>query len=353
VIKIKNIPQINSIAENRSQKVVNLNKLNLNINKCISFDVNNIKLAIDINKISEIIEVDEITHSALESNLCMGMTSLRGKFIPLVDFSYVLEGVQRDWENKKIKVIVLSIKNNNIGVIVDRVVGINTFNSDDIMSLPVFSNQRASMFSGCIQTDLGDTFLIDSAELFSQTELGEISKGHNKIYEEDSAEDQQKKSNLTKKTYISFKLNYLLGISINDIKEIIEYPKEILNTPGLPSFALGLYNLRDSLVTIIDTRKLYQLSDEQSITDKKVLIIEKDTNLYGLVVDSIHSIHIIYEDSSMKLPDLLSREVSKDFSQDVQEVIKLKAEAEDDTDKALVVLDTNSLIRNIQNSKAS
>ena len=58
--------------------------------KCITFTLDSMSMAFDITGIKEIIRVPEIKASSANMESCIGVVNLRGKTIPVVDFSKLL-----------------------------------------------------------------------------------------------------------------------------------------------------------------------------------------------------------------------------------------------------------------------
>ncbi len=62
---------------------------------------------------------------------------------------------------------------------------------------------------------------------------------------------------------------------------------KLLTLPGAPDFVMGIINLRGKVVTVIDTRKCFNL-DSATITDNsRIMIVESADNVLGLLVDSV------------------------------------------------------------------
>lgn len=55
---------------------------------------------------------------------------------------------------------------------------------------------------------------------------------------------------------------------------------EIAPVPGAPSYVLGIINLRDYVVTVIDTRNRFGLAS-------RIVIIETEDHFIGIMVDNV------------------------------------------------------------------
>lgn len=87
--------------------------------------------------------------------------------------------------------------------------------------------------------------------------------------------------------WVTFNLeNEIYGINVMDIQEVLRL-SEIADVPGAPDFVMGIINLRGKVVTVIDTRKCFNL-DSATITDNsRIMIVESADNVLGLLVDSV------------------------------------------------------------------
>lgn len=75
------------------------------------------------------------------------------------------------------------------------------------------------------------------------------------------------------------------GVPISLVHEIVRVP-EITAVPDAPDYIEGVINLRGKIVSILDLRKRF--GEKQIAVDRKnrVMVVEVDKKLVGLVVDS-------------------------------------------------------------------
>jgi purine-binding chemotaxis protein CheW len=86
--------------------------------------------------------------------------------------------------------------------------------------------------------------------------------------------------------WVTFKLdteNY--GINVMQVQEILRY-SEIAPVPGAPVYVLGIINLRGNVVTVIDTRSRFGLEPSEISDNTRIVIIESDKQVIGILVDS-------------------------------------------------------------------
>lgn len=87
--------------------------------------------------------------------------------------------------------------------------------------------------------------------------------------------------------WVTFKLaGEVYGVNVMQVQEVLRY-SEIAPVPGAPAYVIGIINLRGNVVTVIDTRHRFGL-DAGEITDNtRIVIIEADNHVVGILVDSV------------------------------------------------------------------
>lgn len=361
IINIENIPLVSEHQKKHLEKIAKNGYHHENRKKCISIQIGHLKLAFDIAGIHEIVKVEEINQSTFLTELCLGIINLRGQVVPIINFRKLLEmSDETEVFIKDKRIVVLARGEELFGLLVDSVESISTYMSTDIIPIPLFQKTRSGMFSGCITLGIGDqsveVLLLNHEHILSNEEVYAITHGHSKIYktENDSGRDANsvKKKFSKREAFISFKLNHLFGVSIGDIREIIDYPSELMCPPGMPSFVLGMLNLRGEMVTIIETRVLYDLKKDCEIPqDSKILIFISNNEKFGLVVDSVENIVNIDNDNKMKVPSLMTQQVSGQFGADIKEIVSIPLDG--NIDGALIILNMEPVTERIRRSMSA
>ncbi|MGZ3790016.1 MAG: chemotaxis protein CheW [Bacteriovorax sp.] len=353
IVNIENVPRVAEHQHHKlisSQRVGHLHELR---RKCISFTINQIKMAFDISGIHEIVKVSEIQQSSIQTNICLGIINLRGQVVPIINFAQLLEMPESDEKNVLNKrIIILKIEQAQFGLLVDSVESISTYVKTEIIPIPLFDSRRAGMFEGCILVEDDEILLLDHQNIFSHEEVLEITHGHSKIYKADNQKEELRNKTGKREAYISFKLDHLFGISIGDIREIINHTSDLLCAPGMPPYVLGMLNLRGDLVTIIDTRTLYSMKQEKKeLTDPKILIFVSRGEKFGLVVDSVESIVHVDSEQKMKVPSLMVQQVTNRFETDIKEIVSIPAM--ENKESALIILSMGPVSERIRRSMAA
>lgn len=95
----------------------------------------------------------------------------------------------------------------------------------------------------------------------------------------------------TLKQWVTFDLNNeRYGIDVMSVKEVLRY-SEVTEVPGSESFVSGIINLRGNVVTVIDTRILFDLDSKVPDEDTRILVFELNgQELAGLVIDNVEEV---------------------------------------------------------------
>jgi len=317
--------------------------------QCISFEVGDSCCALDIVAIKEIVNIGSIENTVLAGSLCLGAIDLRGNTVPVVNFSLLLgydDSADKDIdESDPHRVIIMNVGDNLFGLLVSRINNIVSYFDDELIPFPVLDNKKAAMFKGCVsgKEQKPHTIVLEQGEIFSNDEIKAITKGHSALFK-DTKEPSfiEKRGSLNRKTLITFSLENSYGLEISDVKEVIDYPSDLIKTPTMTRHIRGMANLRGELVAIIDSRQLYNLPAPSDQANSKVLVFEVSGNKYGLMVDSVDSIIPFRESDVIDIPQLVFSAENGIIDKDVKEAIMITSGS---TQQTVCVLDLESVSR--------
>ena len=87
--------------------------------------------------------------------------------------------------------------------------------------------------------------------------------------------------------WVTFQLSEeTYGINVMQVQEVLRH-SEIAPVPGAPDYVLGIINLRGNVVTVIDTRTRFGLPPTEVTDNTRVVIIEAEQQVIGILVDSV------------------------------------------------------------------
>lgn len=93
------------------------------------------------------------------------------------------------------------------------------------------------------------------------------------------------------------------GINVIQVREVLRNI-EIAPVPGAPSYVLGIINLRGNVVTVLNTRARFGLTSADFNEESRIIIIETNDQIVGLLVDSIAEVADILQSQIELTPNV-------------------------------------------------
>jgi len=101
------------------------------------------------------------------------------------------------------------------------------------------------------------------------------------------AQEEKKLSDDSGSQWVTFQLdNETYGINVMQVQEVLPMT-EIAPVPGSPPYVLGIINLRGNVVTVIDTRMRFGLTQQEPEASGRIVVIETSEQVAGILVDSV------------------------------------------------------------------
>ena len=111
--------------------------------------------------------------------------------------------------------------------------------------------------------------------------------------------------------YVTFLLeDEIYGINVMQVQEVLRY-SEIAPVPGAPAYVLGIINLRGNVVTVIDTRARFGLMPAEVTDNTRVVIIEVEKQVIGILVDAVSEVVYLNQSEIEKAPNVGTDESAK------------------------------------------
>lgn len=111
--------------------------------------------------------------------------------------------------------------------------------------------------------------------------------------------------------WVTFRLdNETYGINVMQVQEVLRYT-EIAPVPGAPAYVLGIINLRGNVVTVIDTRQRFGLASSDVTDNTRIVIIEADKQVVGILVDSVAEVVYLRQSEVETAPNVGNEESAK------------------------------------------
>ncbi len=111
--------------------------------------------------------------------------------------------------------------------------------------------------------------------------------------------------------WVTFRLaGETYGINVMQVQEVLRYT-EIAPVPGAPTYVLGIINLRGNVVTVIDTRHRFGLEPGEVTDNTRIVIIEADGHVVGILVDSVAEVVYLRQSEIETAPNVGNEESAK------------------------------------------
>ncbi len=124
----------------------------------------------------------------------------------------------------------------------------------------------------------------------------------------------------------------LYGVNVMQVKEVLRLT-EIAPVPGSKHYILGIINLRGNVITVVDTRTLFGLPRAQTSDDSRIIVIELDDQVVGMLVDAVAEVIYLKQSEIDRAPNVGTDESTK-FIQGVSY----------HNDELIILLDLNRMI---------
>lgn len=125
------------------------------------------------------------------------------------------------------------------------------------------------------------------------------------------ASDSSNDSSESMMQWVTFRLGKeTYGINVMQVQEVLRY-SEIAPVPGAPSYVLGIINLRGNVVTVIDTRHRFGLPAGDISDNTRIIIIEADNTVVGILVDTVAEVVYLSESEIESAPNVGNEDTSR------------------------------------------
>lgn len=111
--------------------------------------------------------------------------------------------------------------------------------------------------------------------------------------------------------WVTFRLeDETYGINVMSVQEVLRV-SEIAPVPGAPDYVMGIINLRGNVVTVMDTRKRLGLRNKEADDQTRIVILETDNAVVGILVDSVAEVVEMRRSAIESSPNVGNDESSK------------------------------------------
>lgn len=244
--------------------------------------------AFDGDRVEQILRVPHITPVPLSDEAIIGVSSISGKIITIVDTGLILGGKKIDHKNQNARILTIDFQGSTYGVLVDEVLVMTTLDRANYEAVEKGNGKITGFYK---QSDAIYQIIDESAAISTLSLLSFAPTTVDKIESKNSSEQTSGRSNIETQRYLFLKLgNESFAISLEITREIIFVPEKITPVKEAGFGVLGVIVLRDELITSIDLRTTLGFDASKRARENRLLILNKDGKSLALLVDSIEEV---------------------------------------------------------------
>ena len=262
---------------NNTNEKINPGKDGTEVNRQIAmFNIGSETFGIGINLIKEIVRYPLIISVPKTPDYVQGLTNLRGNVLPVIDSRKRL-GLQVTDASDDTRVLVIEIGSASVGVIVDKVKGVISIEEMTIESPPsiLSSGVDSKFISAVIKGKDNDKVIMElNAETlcavdYAESHSIEPAKQANQKVEVKSKEGFEE---IQLVTFLVEDEEY--AFPIDTVREVLRVGN-ITEVPNAASYVVGILTVRNSVLPVIDIRKLFGMKLLVDELTKELEMMEK------------------------------------------------------------------------------
>lgn len=154
-----------------AQAILEPNRIKNRAGKYLTFVLGDEYYGVEIHKVREIVAMMHITPVPRTQPFIRGVINLRGHAIPVMDLRLKL-GLPPVEPTPMTCIVIVAVRDDNVGMIVDRVCDVTDISARDIDGVPSFGTQvDSSVLLGIGKTGGRVTILLDMGMVISNNEI--------------------------------------------------------------------------------------------------------------------------------------------------------------------------------------
>ncbi|MDQ4424920.1 chemotaxis protein CheW, partial [Thalassolituus sp.] len=281
----------------------------------VTFRVGDELFAVEMNPVQEIIRVPDVVRVPLAPPSLCGLANLRGKVLPILSLRYLF-GIPDAETDEATRAVVIDV-GQPLGFVVDRVASVIDCDPAQLEDASkIKSSVDTTLLKGVIKNSAASSMVmvVDFKQLIEHefAHLEQLTNENSMLSDglvDDSMNQEEVEEESDEIQLVSFNVDRQeYAIHIDDVKEIVQMPESITSVPRSPYHILGLMNLRDQLLPLVDLRTMFALMDKDPDEKSRVIVVTSGGYFLGIVVDSVSEVLRINKDTVEALIPALAKE---------------------------------------------
>lgn len=294
--------------------------------RLVAFNVGGTQLGIDIQQVSCLVRMVEITKVPRSAKYVEGMINLRGQIVPVVSLHKLL-GRPRSKDLLNMYILVGDASSCPLGLTVDSMTELYDVEKDQLEA-PAKSDPLAAILAWMAKHDDGIMFVLDLEKIAALKDAPELAPKL-AIEEQETADEaipaevqtvlRQRAVALSQtasdedvqfKRFFTFALgNEKYAVDVADVEKAVMVP-DVVPVPGTPDHVAGMMNHAGQILWVLDLKTLLALPQTLAGNDERVVVLDLDGAKFGFLVDAAYDV-VSFPASAVR-PRLASAEKLKD-----------------------------------------
>ncbi len=259
--------------------------------------------AYETGSVSETIKVDRVFPVPKAPHYVKGVINLRNRVIPLIDTGRLLW----DEDTESDTAVILDVKGEPIGILVDKVIGITEVEEEDVKDKEEveIADVREDLIEGIFEKDGSVVFILDLSPVLESKERAsrKVQKKRGPSEKEETVKEKEELDG-----YVIFQLGEeWFAVWVEDVREIVDYPSQVSPIPRSPDYIEGVFLLRGEKLVLVSLRRL--LGVPSSRQEQRVIVFKLGNVVIGAAVDDVKEIRWIPKDSILRMEGRVSEGV--------------------------------------------
>jgi purine-binding chemotaxis protein CheW len=281
----------------------------------VTFRVGDELFAVEMNPVQEIIRVPDVVRVPLAPPSLCGLANLRGKVLPILSLRYLF-GIADTESDEATRAVVIDV-GQPLGFVVDRVASVIDCDPSQLEDASqIKSSVDTTLLKGVIKNSTASSMVmvVDFQQLIDNefASLDQLTNESSMLSDgliDDSMNQEEAEEESDQIQLVSFSVDRQeYAIHIDDVKEIVQMPEAITTVPRSPHHILGLMNLRDQLLPLVDLRTMFALEGKHPDDKSRVIVVTSHGYFLGIVVDGVSEVLRIDKDTVEALIPALAKE---------------------------------------------
>jgi len=292
----------------------------------VAFNIGGNRFGVDIQQVSYISRMVEITRVPRAPQYMEGIIDLRGQIVPVMSLQKLF-GWPRPGNVLDMYILVGHDPAKPVGMTVDSVTTLTDINREQLES-PSQTDRLATLLSWVAKLDDGLMFILDFDKLAMLKDAPDMA---DKLAPQDALEPQAEipasvqavlrqraldlKQSATedevelRQFFVSILGSEKYAIDIENVQKVLPVP-EVTPVPGSPDHFTGMINHAGDILWVLDLKKLLGLPSSLAGNDERIVVVEYGKAKLGFLADAVCDV-ADFPTSAIR-PALASAEKMKD-----------------------------------------